>query len=145
MANFATLGQLSSRLGILAKKIESNATDIVRGAANTVNTTVVVTTPVDTGLARSAWITKIGSEPTFVPKEPPSNPSLGATIALRQGSEEIKGWKAGDPDIYISNGLPYIQKLEDGSSRQAPQGMISQALVAGKDFVARQKLLKSGD
>lgn len=88
---------------------------------------IVLRTPVDTGRARSNWHVSIGA-PDIGESEPDS---VEATISA--GTGVISGANPFGV-IYISNGLPYIQALEFGHSKQAPAGMVRLTL----DQVAAQ-------
>ena len=94
-----------------SKKINIGAEEAVRKIAFDVLRGVTKKTPVDTGRARANWNlgyqsinTKITSDTTFKIAQPP------------------KG--SGDKVIYITNSLPYINALENGSSQKAPKGMV---------------------
>jgi hypothetical protein len=79
---------------------------------------IVLKTPVDTGRARGAWqvnINEVGAGSLIKSK------SGDRTIAA--GSARLTKVKSGDM-IYITNDLPYIQRLERGYSGQAPSGMV---------------------
>jgi hypothetical protein len=70
-------------------------------------------TPVDTGHARAAWIPAVGA-PTLV--EPVgTDGSLAAAGAAR-----VMAFKLGQGVLYVSNVVPYISKLNQGHSQQAP-------------------------
>lgn len=75
---------------------------------------IVDKTPVDTGRARGGWQVTVGSpaeNETGLVGEPPM-PDLS---------------ELGPFDVaYISNNVPYIIFLEDGTSTQAPLGMIAE-------------------
>lgn len=79
---------------------------------------VIKSTPVDTGRARGNWQTAPGS------------PAAGETERLdKSGGEAISEVEAKTPEgagqvTYLSNNLPYIMELEEGSSKQAPEGMV---------------------
>lgn len=72
-------------------------------------------TPVDTGRARASWQVSV-SEPYAGPPlapgtySPPSTPSVA----------EIDGTTS----IFITSVLAYMEALEDGHSKQAPNGMV---------------------
>lgn len=87
---------------------------------------VVALTPVDTGKARNCWVLSIGS-PVYVslPRNEGSraNPLPPATA----NQSDLAGLTVSDR-IYIANGQPYIDLLENGSSSQAPAGMLRVAL-----------------
>lgn len=85
---------------------------------------VVLRTPVDTGRARGAWLVGEGAA---VEDAPDTKDKTGAA-AISAGTRAIL---AAEPygAIHISNNLPYILKLEDGSSQQAPAGMVGLTLA----------------
>ncbi|MEC8039577.1 MAG: hypothetical protein VX083_15740 [Pseudomonadota bacterium] len=93
---------------------------------------VIMATPVDSGRARANWQVTIGTVP---------NGTLDLTdktgqATISRATATAAGLKAGDV-IYLVNNLPYIQRLEDGYSGQAPAGMVG---LAVQDFqeIARQ-------
>lgn len=60
------------------------------------------------------------------------DPSGGVSIA------HIQSGVNGNPAAgihFISNNLPYAQRLEDGYSQQAPQGMVSLTAIEFRDIV----------
>ncbi|WGK60510.1 hypothetical protein QAO71_10435 [Halopseudomonas sp. SMJS2] len=79
---------------------------------------IVKLTPVDTGRARGNWLTGV------------HRPVTGETERLdktgRSAIAEIsEHTPAGAGQVtYLSNNLPYIEDLERGSSKQAPEGMV---------------------
>lgn len=86
---------------------------------------VVMATPVDTGRARGNWQVDLNNAPK------------GETGALdkRGGSTASKGSaiiQTAKPfgTIQIANNVPYIGRLNDGYSKQAPAGFIEAAIDA---------------
>ena len=79
---------------------------------------VIKATPVDTGRARGNWQTAVGS------------PAQAETDRVdKSGGEAIAEVESKTPQgagqvTYLSNNLPYIDELENGSSKQAPEGMV---------------------
>lgn len=88
---------------------------------------VVMNTPVDTGRARSNWFMGNGSAPRHVTEDTTAQ-NLMDGIAQAQ---KIKS----DDTVYISNNLPYINRLNDGHSQQAPAGFVEKAVQVGKQKV----------
>lgn len=75
---------------------------------------IVEKTPVDTGRARGGWQVSFKS-PSF---------GEGGGDPINTGSSQILGLK--DPvAVFISNNVEYIIYLEDGTSSQAPEGMVA--------------------
>ena len=85
---------------------------------------VVMRTPVDTGRARGNWNTALGVASGRVSDS--RDPGGGNTVAA--GSRVIGGHRDFQ-QIVIDNNLPYITRLNDGHSRQAPAGFV-EAVIA---------------
>jgi len=89
-------------------------------------------TPVDTGRARGNWNASIG-EPDFTTSE---TTSAAATIA--KASAVVRGFEFSEgASSYVSNGLPYIERLEEGYSAQAPNGMVRVTVAELKPLAER--------
>ena len=82
---------------------------------------VVLKTPVDTGRAMANWQLSINIPKTDVKK-------TTKNTAVADGNRTLKTIKLGE-DIYITNNLPYIGRLERGHSKQAPRGMVALTLA----------------
>lgn len=133
----ATLGSFSKRIKILGDRVVENAAQIARRAALAVDQTVVFATPVDTGRARSNWQVRLGQAAGGTLPEP-SSAEGGAQRAVSEGQRVIPQFK-GDGEIHITNNLDYIQKLNEGSSAQAPEGFVEIAVQAGVSSVTKNK------
>lgn len=99
---------------------------------------IVMRTPVDTGRARASWNLVAGDVADL--SVAPKSFSGGG----EQGAAHAQAKAAGAPpalQYVISNNLPYIEKLENGSSRQAPAGMVK--LAAADVMTILQMELKS--
>lgn len=83
---------------------------------------VVLLTPVKTGRARGNWqLTIEGGQPEVTEDVDPAG---GKTISrIADGIAATKGRPFTRHDLV--NGLDYIVPLENGHSRQAPQGMVA--------------------
>ena len=84
---------------------------------------VVQMTPVDTGRARGNWTAGINSASSGGGG---LDPSGSATIARLNSAAQ--SFKVGDSFV-VSNNLPYIERLENGWSDQAPSGMVAVSLA----------------
>ena len=80
---------------------------------------VIRLSPVDTGRFRGNWQPSIGAP---VAGELEMLDPTGGTVTAKV-SGFVESVEAGDV-IYLVNNLPYAQRLEDGSSQQAPNGMV---------------------
>jgi hypothetical protein len=90
---------------------------VVRKVAIDMDRDLVMLTPVDTGLARSNWFFGNTRE-TSVDKTASKN----GDPSIHRGLEFASTLRAGGI-FYITNNVPYIMRLEYGSSTQAPAGM----------------------
>lgn len=126
-ANFAKFDQALKRF---AKKVDLDAGTLTKRVAFEVFARVVEKTPVDTGRARAAWTIAIGAPDLRIVPEGQYDKSMASAIAKANavlGSYGTTGRTVLLP-IYIANNLPYIDELENGSSQQAPQGMVALSL-----------------
>ncbi len=102
--------------------IKAIALEIV---ANLVRPPALGGTPVDTGWARANWIPNIGAPlplPTGSRESVTTAPQEAGKIAVLSYSAKSK------QPIYISNAVPYILRLNEGSSRQAPRAFVQAAI-----------------
>lgn len=101
------------------RKLDRKADQAMRGLALELTGRIVRRTPVDTGRARGNWHADIGRPRRTVTDA--VDPSGGGTIAAASAATAQlavgRSW-------FLTNGLPYIRRLEDGWSLQAPSGMV---------------------
>jgi len=89
---------------------------VVRKVAFDVYKGITQKTPVDTGRAKANWMMGYGNVNYTITKNTSFTP-----ISPPKGS--------GKNVIYITNSLPYINSLENGSSTQAPNGMVNLTML----------------
>jgi hypothetical protein len=86
---------------------------------------VVLGTPVDTGRARANWLVGIGTAPAGTTE----NLDQGGNASIQAAVSVIGNYPADKlPDLWIVNNLPYIGRLNDGSSEQAPAKFVEAAI-----------------
>lgn len=139
------LRQFSIRIRKLGSNVETNAVKLVRKVALSVDSTVIMGTPVDTGRARSNWQVEIGKPArgtveAYAPGKEGSTGGQNAQIALALGAGVIATYKGGE-SIHLTNNLPYIGALNRGHSAQAPSGFVETAVLDGVAQVKGAKLL----
>ena len=143
------LAGLAERMLQIKLKFKENAEKAAKVTAIAFDQTVVLETPVDTGRARSNWVVGINQPNREVVSEgfPKStknikrdgekakntitegqanqiaNEQLQKVTATILGANDVK-------QIYISNNLPYIKRLNNGYSKQAPKNFVERALKA---------------
>ena len=91
---------------------------------------VIKDTPVDTGRARGNWQTSMDSPATG------ETDRKGEQAALAEVAAEVAGFGTGRI-IYLSNGLPYILRLEYGWSKQQPGGMVRRNVARIQSIVKK--------
>lgn len=97
--------------------IEEVVNKETRKTAFTILKGVVLETPVDTGRARGNWLASVNNTILDAVK----NKVPSASAAIKAGSDKIKtATSMKYPTIYIQNNLPYIERLNEGYSAQAP-------------------------
>ena len=113
-----------------------NSGEQVKKAAITADQVLVLTTPVDLGLARGNWVVSLGSPSDEVFEKPRQ-----VAVALEAGKATVALWDHETGGIFITNNTPYIVPLDEGHSSQAPAGMSHQALTAAASVFAKTRLL----
>ena len=105
---------------------------IVRAVTLSLFNGIIRDVPVDTGRARGSFETTVGQPATTTPDR--LDPSGRAAMA------EIE---ANTPDgagqlTYIASNLPYIVQLEEGTSKQAPDGFVKRNMDRIERNLARE-------
>jgi len=112
----------SDDLNRFENKVKNRLTVVPRKIALEVLRRVVMRTPSRSGRARGNWQTSVGAPIETELGKQHNAPAGGAPIS--RGAQVISGWDATNVSIFLMNNVPYIQRLEDGYSDQAPSGMV---------------------
>ena len=100
----------------LRKQTENAVKDVVLG----IDEKLRRYTPVGTGHARENWIPSVGA---------PFTGEASGQGEHDRGVAAVVAYKLEDGPAFESNNVPYIMKLNDGSSDQRPAGFVEQAIV----------------
>lgn len=141
--------------------------------ASVIGEDVVRETPVDEGVARSNWIMSLDQIATYtIPAydpHPKTHHSVYARRALERAAGIVHVLGTGDKEesgnligalsqhfatlqqydpvrnktVYLANHLPYIGKLNAGSSPQTEAGFVQRAVEKGLDAAKRKKLMEA--
>ncbi|EKU38120.1 MULTISPECIES: HK97 gp10 family phage protein [Acinetobacter] len=95
-------------------EVEKKAEDHVKKITMDTVQSLVVSSPVDTGAYRASHIVSVGSGDYGV-RGPETN-------AVQDATNQAVKFKLGNL-VYIQNNKPYAERLENGWSDQAPQGI----------------------
>lgn len=107
------------------RDIPHAANEVKKKAARKLVETLVPRTPVLTGQARSNWTVTAGTPFTRATLFPAVDRSGGPSLA---SLERIIQTVQPNADIYIRNNLPYIVRLNQGYSKQAPANFVQNVI-----------------
>lgn len=124
----------ASDIGRFNKKFEKKSTLVFRGTFLALAGKVILRTPVDTGRARGNWQAQVNRPAKSVLD---ISDKSGSKANSEARTESVKA-KLGDK-LYLTNNLPYIEGLENGTSSQAPNGMVKVAVAEFDQVVRGQK------
>jgi hypothetical protein len=103
-----------------------------RAAALELTARIVRRTPVRSGRARANWNPSVG-EPDIE-----TSTSTNQERALQRVGPVAHRLNISHGEVFwLSNGLPYIQRLEEGWSKQAPDGMVKITELEMKGWLER--------
>lgn len=129
----------SQRMGTIASKVPGEADKIVRKAALAAAAAVITATPVKTGRARANWLVGLNGPIT----EPIEDVSPSGGEAISNAAAKISRYTGGiGRSIWLSNNLPYIGRLNEGYSAQAPAHYVETAIRRAVAAVKGAKLLR---
>lgn len=115
-----------------------NGTRIVNGRLDRVGRAVGIellgrlirATPIDNGRARGNWNASVGVE------DGSDDPERREREAFSEGSARIAQLKLSTgAHLFVSNGVPYMGRLNDGYSQQAPAAFIQGTVQDMRSFV----------
>lgn len=111
---------------------------VVKKVAEDLINSVVMKSPVDTGVFRGNWNLSFDAPDL-------NNSSPANTDAVSKARATLAGFKIGHR-IFITNNMPYAKRLEfDAWSSQAPQGMVRITAMEYGMYLRRQvQRLKNG-
>jgi hypothetical protein len=111
---------------VIVRELEVFSSNEIRKLILDIVDTLIETTPVDTGWARANWVPSIGQS-----VEGPfgDDQDVGtAEFAQSAGVAEMLGYDINKGPAFVTNSVPYIERLNQGSSTQAPSGFVETAI-----------------
>lgn len=112
-------------------KVYTMHKSLVRQTAIRAFGNIGINTPVDTGFARLNWNISVGSVDTSVKPKPGKDETFAAPDFASKAASALASYD-GKQTIYISNHLPYIVRLNEGYSKQAPSNFVETSLMLAK-------------
>lgn len=137
---------LANRMEKLATAIDEAASQTAVDSALAIVGDLAYKTPVDSSQALSNWIVTL-DEPSrqkilpHYPGEYGSTKSASAAETLNNAKLVLRNKKPGQA-IFITNNLPYIRRLNNGYSGQAPAGFVERAVLIGRKMRKKFKIKK---
>lgn len=134
-----------SQIRRIIGRLDDVTASIVSSLAVNITAELIERTPVDTGWARANWVPAIGA-PSLAGAGDLSRqarqagaPSAGGRQSAAVGVVATSYRDIRQGPVFISNNVPYIPRLNDGSSSQAPAGFVQDAIVAGIRSLASRR------
>jgi len=125
----------------------------VQRVANRALVDLVLGTPVDKGVARSNWRVSLGNPTRAQIRAYAPGRKLGigerqnAAAAIAAGTQVIarlraspRGDAAGQA-VFITNAIPYLDKLRNGHSLQQPSDWVEAALLSARSIISQARLI----
>jgi hypothetical protein len=119
-----------------ARQVERGLATIKQDTAIVILDTLARFTPKDTGRARANWNASLGQPDESVAMDGPFRSSDETASDARKVIETARPGQ----QIHLTNALPYIDKLNRGSSRRAPAGFVERALRVGRQVAVEGRL-----
>jgi len=120
------------------RRYADGANRLKRLAAFTILQAVSFGTPVDTGRARANWLVDLGKPAEGTVGSQGARPA-DAPDPLAAGRATIDRSEP-EQSIHVTNNLPYINELNEGSSAQAPAGFVQLAVSSAVAAIRGRRL-----
>ncbi len=121
------LDQLAGDFDRIAKRLGLSVVTVQKKLAFDIFAGVVSETPVDTGRAMNNWNISVGFPDSSITDGGGSE--SGIKTSKQATAVAALGGLPPFSTVWISNSLPYIVPLNEGSSDQAPSGYIDRVIV----------------
>lgn len=142
MAGTFLFNSMPARMTKLGLDITRGVTKLAQEVAIGIGATVVDTTKVDTGLARSNWRASISSPASgTIPAYAPGvrlgiGEGANASAAKAQQKQAIEQFDASTgQSIFITNNIPYIAVLNNGDSKHEAGDMVRMGVQTGRAVI----------
>lgn len=112
------MNSFGAQIAKFAEKTKTDIDVVVRTVTLNVGASLIQQSPVLTGRFRANWMIGLGSPDETTTEDTDANASTGR-IAQAVGTAKAGGI------IYLTNSLPYANRLELGWSKQAPAGFVA--------------------
>ena len=116
-----------AQIRAIVRSLERLTGRVVTKITLDVTANLIEETPVDTGWARANWVPAIGA-PVIKDLTGAERNVAAANGEQAAGQAKVLGYRLDRGRVFISNNVPYIMRLNDGHSRQAPAGFVQRSI-----------------
>jgi hypothetical protein len=124
--------QFKRDFAAILARAKDKADLVVRRSALEIMNGLVQKSPVDTGRFQGNWQVGIGGVNALTS----SDADKAGASAIGRTNVAVQTFKPGQT-IYLTNSLPYAQRLEYGYSQQAPGGMVRLTVVEYQQIIRK--------
>ena len=110
---------MAKSLEVVFNNLQEYPEKVVRGTLLEMSSRIIKRSPVDTGRFRGNWNASFNAPVKSVSNKTDSS----GAASLSKTANLLVNFEMGQT-FYLTNNLPYSLKLEFGSSKQAPGGMV---------------------
>lgn len=125
---------MASQTRMVKEALEEAIEKSIIALSTNITTELQDRTPVATGWARANWVPGLGGPGNSSSSSRPDG-SQGAAQAA--GISSLSSYKLEIGPVFVTNNVPYITRLNDGYSAQAPSGFVQQGIAAAVSRVGR--------
>ena len=108
------------------QQLENYVNGLTRDLVVKFNTDIAEVTPIDTGWAQTNWVASVGNSiDTTQGTRLEAEEGILYPQAQMDGINQIRtSYNINQGNVFISNNVPYITDLNEGTSAQAPEGFV---------------------
>lgn len=116
---------MGDKISVIIAGLDRFVADQVRDLTLEITANLSEKTPVDIGWARANWIPAVGQPNAIVIDGNPERGDVAVALGRQSaGLSQIAGYRLSAGSTFVSNNAPYIRRLNDGWSKQAPSGYV---------------------
>lgn len=129
---------MADQISAIIADLEGVAESVIIDLTLEMTANLVEDTPIDIGWARANWIPAIGSPPILAQSGDPDAGDVSIAVSRQSsGQAEVLTYKIDSGPVFVSNNAPYIRRLNDGWSKQAPAGFVQISMERAISTVMR--------
>lgn len=122
------------QIRVIVGELEGVTSRVIKKLTLDATANLIEDTPVDTGWARANWVPSIGL-PIVEGADASTREERQGGVSSRRAQQQTKvaevatGYTLDRGSVFISNGVPYLVQLNEGTSKQAPAAFVQAAIA----------------